>query len=50
MNKIAEGQWCHPDYILCVFIAVSYMVWIYVFLYKKLDPLISTFTQECVDR
>ena len=50
MNKITEEQGYHPNDILCVFITVSYMVpLIYVFLYEKLDPLISTFTQEYVN-
>lgn len=49
VNKIIEKQGCHPNYILCVIITVSYMVpLINVFLYIKLDPLISTFTKKCV--
>lgn len=49
VNKITEQQGYHPNYILCVIIKVSYMVLlINVFLYIKLDPLISTFTKKCV--
>lgn len=49
MNEIIEKQGYHPNDILCVFITVSYTVpLINVFLYIKLDPLISSFTQECV--
>lgn len=50
VNKIVEKQGYHPNYILCVIITVSYMVpLINVFLYIKLDPLISTFAQKCVN-
>jgi len=49
MNKIIEEQGRHPNYPLCVCVAVSYVVQTHVFLYNRLDLLTSTFTQDCVD-